>query len=719
MKQEKKKLTFEVIWQKWKEHHIIKYALFLLLGIVLYVSLISNIAPEVIDISLASRAERDIYSPITIVDPEATERAKVQAERDIESVYYKDDSITNSQIRKLDSTFSKVKEIVSTEEIGREQKLSKLGEVIVPKLEEDHLSVFIDYPLEDIETLRRITTSVVHEIMDSGVNQKSNGLQLALQRVDDSLMLSTLDTRLKTVSREMARGSIVPNFVINAEETSRLRQEARDNVPNVLIREGDLLIAAGEVVSYDAFRKIKLVGLHEETANMRPYIALAIFVLIIILFIGYYIAYSDLNIQKNNTTLLMYVVIFLICILFMKIMNFFQHLDYSGIAYLTPIACGTMLVTMLIHQRLAIFTSFIFGIIGAIMLNGTVSGSFDYQYGLVLTISSAAGAFFLGKATRKTKILQAGFVVAFISMIAVLMISLFSQVPLGWLELGQLLSFGFLSGIFAAILTIGLMPFFEAAFRILSPMKLIELSNPNQPLLRKLLIEAPGTYHHSVMVANLAEAGAEAIGANGLLARVASYYHDVGKTKRPHFFIENQMNMENPHDKIAPHLSKTIITAHGKDGAQMLKEHKLPKPIQDVAEQHHGTTLLKYFYHKAKEDSESEVRESDFRYPGPKAQFKESAIIGIADSIEAAVRSLSKPSPERIENLVRSIIQDRLEDGQFNECDLTLKELDLIAKAICETLQGIFHSRIEYPEDKEKGKNSGTYYAKSKDKEAL
>jgi putative nucleotidyltransferase with HDIG domain len=199
------------------------------------------------------------------------------------------------------------------------------------------------------------------------------------------------------------------------------------------------------------------------------------------------------------------------------------------------------------------------------------------------------------------------------------------------------------------------------------------------------------------MVANLAESACEAIGGNGLLARVGCYYHDIGKTKRPQFFIENQMNIENPHDKLPPLTSKNIIIAHATDGADMLRKHKMPKEIVDIAEQHHGTTLLKYFYHKAKQNG-ADVKEADFRYPGPKAKTKEIAVIGIADSVEAAVRSMSRPTPEQIEGLVRNIIADRLQDGQLSDCDITLKELETVAFTLCETLKGIFHSRIEYPE---------------------
>lgn len=201
------------------------------------------------------------------------------------------------------------------------------------------------------------------------------------------------------------------------------------------------------------------------------------------------------------------------------------------------------------------------------------------------------------------------------------------------------------------------------------------------------------------MVANLAEGACEAIGANGLLARVASYYHDIGKTKRPSFFIENQMNMSNPHDRLTPEQSRDIIITHTTEGAEILKAHRMPKEIVDVAVQHHGTSFLKFFYHKAKEMGK-DVSENDFRYPGPKPQTKEIAVISIADSVEAAVRSMANPTMEKIEQLVKNIIKDKLNDGQLSDCDLTFKELTIIEKTLLETLHGIFHNRIEYPEIK-------------------
>ena len=687
-------------WLKAKDNHLVRFFLFACFGIVLYGLMMGNIAPEVVEVSIGSRAEQDIVSPVTIIDEEATERARERAAREVSPVYTQDNSITDNQIRNLDRTFAQIKEIVSSE-LALDEKETQLREVIPYELPEEAYQLFLNYPVNEIETLGAITKSIVHEIMYAGVEEQGSSLQQALQKVNESLILSSLNSSERLVAREMARASIIPNYVFNQEETERLRQEARDRVRDVEIREGDILVYEGEFITSETYRKLGLVGLLSETANIYPYFGLALLIILFLAFLGFFISTSSLDIRKNNIQLFMYLLIFILNTVLIKIVSIGQTLQYTGLGFVAPVAFATMLITMLIHQRLAIFSSFLFGVIAAILLNAESTQNFDITYGLVTMFSCAAGAFFLGNATRKRNILQAGFVVSAITAVAIVTATFLKNAFVGWFELSIYVAFGVLSGLLASVLTIGLMPFFEAAFGILSPMKLIELSSPNQPLLRKLLVEAPGTYHHSVMVANLAEAAAEAVGANGLLARVGAYYHDIGKTKRPHFFIENQMNMGNPHDKIAPHLSKTIITAHATDGAQMLKEAGLPKVIQDIAEQHHGTTLIKYFYHKAKE-LDPDVLESEFRYAGPKAQFKESAIVGIADSIEAAVRSLAKPSPERIENVVRGIIKDRLEDGQFDECDLTLKELDQIARAICETLQGIFHSRIEYPEEKDK-----------------
>ena len=349
---------------------------------------------------------------------------------------------------------------------------------------------------------------------------------------------------------------------------------------------------------------------------------------------------------------------------------------------------------------MAFCASIVFTICGGYIFGGgeASTGPFNYNMALFILFSSLAGAM-AWKGKQRLKILESGLFISVINILTVAALIFLKSGSIHVLDAGIQAGYAILSAFLATVLATGLIPFFEAGFNILSPMKLIELSNPNHPLLRKILVEAPGTYHHSVMVANLAERACEVIGANGLLARVAAYYHDLGKTKRPRFFIENQMNGINPHDKISPHLSKTIIMAHPYDGAKMLREYKLPKEIIDIAEQHHGTSLIKFFYYKAMEIGGDSVLEKDFRYPGPKAQSKEAAVVELADSVEAAVRSMKHPTPEKIEALILSIFNYILEDGQFDECDLTMKELHLVRQSLFETLNGVFHSRIEYPEE--------------------
>ncbi len=256
------------------------------------------------------------------------------------------------------------------------------------------------------------------------------------------------------------------------------------------------------------------------------------------------------------------------------------------------------------------------------------------------------------------------------------------------------------NGVLCGVFTIGFLPYLEGFFGLVTPVKLIELSNPNQPLLRELLVKAPGTYHHSIMVANLAEAAVEEVGGDSLLARVGAYYHDVGKVRRPYFFIENQMGGENPHDKLAPNLSAIIITAHVKDGADLARSHRLPEKVVRFILEHHGTSLVSYFYNRAAEEQPAEdLMEENFRYEGPRPGTKESAVVMLADTAEAAVRSMTRPSPARIDALVRKLIRAHLFEGQLDQADLSLRDLDRVADVFVKVLTGVFHGRIEYPED--------------------
>lgn len=719
MKAVEKRLSIDRVkwWDRIRDHPYIRNALFIVIGIFLYVLMLGNVIPETVEIRLSQIADQDIRSPLTVEDKQATIERRNEAMDAIGPVYELKREYAQNQVIKVNDIFELVIKVRADEEVMEE---AETEEEIEEMSDEERLAMQLDLVKEELydgtnniseETLlsllqatdhqlniaREATANAVYEVMSEQVRMRD--LTEAKEEVQSQLVVSMVNSELAEAMIEIAQFAIVPNYIYDAEATERLRQEASSSVEPVLISEGQLIVKEGEIVSHEIYEQLRLVGLLDDSLNVYPYIGLAFIVLLIVGALAHFVNETGTSLSKNNNHLLMYTLIFMVTVIIMKMTSFLEALEITGISFIVPVSIGAMLITLLIHPRIAFFTSIIFAVVGSVLFSDESAGNFHFIYGVYILLSSFAGAYFLSKSTRITRILLAGLFVSMINIIAVIGLLFIKGVQNDWFSLGIHVGFAFLSGFIAAVLTIGLLPFFETGFGILSTTKLIELSNPNHPLLRKILVEAPGTYHHSVVVGNLAEAASETIGENGLLARVGAYYHDLGKTRRPHFFIENQMKMENPHDKISPQLSKTIIIAHPYDGAELLREHRMPKEIIDIAEQHHGTSLLKYFYHKANEQSEQPIPESQFRYPGPKAQTKVAAIVGIADSVEAAVRTLQKPTPNKIEALVRKIIRDRLEDGQFDESDLTLRELDQIAISICETLQGTFHHRIEYPED--------------------
>lgn len=323
----------------------------------------------------------------------------------------------------------------------------------------------------------------------------------------------------------------------------------------------------------------------------------------------------------------------------------------------------------------------------------------DFDQGFFVTYSVAflLSTYLMNNIKNRTTLINAGVQLGVTKLLIVILINMFLREEAVYtiIKGGEML----LSGIFSGMLTIALLPYFERTFNILTPFKLIELGDLSHPLLRELSVNAPGTFHHSMLVATLSENAAEAIGANAIFTRVASYYHDIGKMKRPNFYVENQQGGTNPHTKLTPSMSNLIITSHTRDGVEMAKEYGIPREIRDIMVEHQGTTLLAYFYNKAKKGNPT-VQEEDFRYSGPKPRTKESAIIMLADSIEAAVRSLDEKTPITIEKMIRKILSSKIEDNQLSEANLTFKEIEIIIKTFTKVLMGIHHVRIKYPGQK-------------------
>jgi cyclic-di-AMP phosphodiesterase PgpH len=697
-----------------------RIVLFLLLGVVLFMTLYSNVKPEKLNIHLFSIAEQTIRSPITVEDKESTEAKKKDAENQVHDIYVLNKRISQNRIDLVTSIFNSAIEV--NEEIANERKVAQKdsaspttdeGETIVSedeklkrfkvKLSNDITNELPDSVLlelllstkDELTIARDLSITAINNVMNTRI--PAHDVENAKKRVEEELKYTSLDTSLKNATTQLGRYAVIQNEFYDPEATEEMRKKTVENVEPVKILQGQIIVEEGQLISRDIYRQLGLVGVLDNERFIQPFVGLALLIFLLLASLYYYFYNLDEKKEMKHTHLMQFSLIFILSILIMKVISLIDVLEYADLVYIFPAAVGAMLIRILINESLAVLVTIITAICGSIIFNEGVSGSVHMTVGIYILCSCLAGIMFMSNNHHRSKIFMGGLFVAVVNVIVIFSLAFIRNEQYDFKEIGVTIIIALMSGILSAVLTIGLLPFFEAGFGILSSMSLIELSNPNHPLLKKILTEAPGTYHHSIMVANLAESACEAIGANGLLARVGCYYHDIGKTIRPKFFIENQMNIENPHDRLPPEASKNIIMSHVTDGAELLRKHRLPKEIVDIAEQHHGTTLLKYFYYKVKQSGE-EVTEDEYRYPGPKAQTKESAIAGIADSVEAAVRSMSQPTPEQIEELVRKIISDRLQDNQFNECDLTFKELEKVTNSLCESLKGIFHSRIEYPE---------------------
>ncbi|MDA1474795.1 HD family phosphohydrolase [Bacillus changyiensis] len=677
----------------------------------MFILLFVHVRPESLDLDLFSISENTIYAPATVEDQQATATKKQEASEEVPDQYTLKKEYSDNRVDLVSSIFEIIKEVKKENGNGSEKEQvksveDKLTSDVTDSLSEKSVQKLLNASDGELSMTQDSVITAVNDVMSKEI--PAGKLESAREQVTKELKSNSIPSKLKSAANEIARFAIIPNYVYDPNKTEQKRQEAEDSVQQIQIKQGQILVEENELIDREVYRKLELTGLLSGANMYKPIGGLLLLIgLFIAVLIYYFEKQHDSNRLSKTKSLMLFSLVTAIVLIVMEVISLFQELEFSHIGYLVPIAMGAMLIKLLIHERLAILASMILSICGSMMFNQGVTGTFNYGIGTYFLISSIAGILLLGKHNARAKILQAGLFVSFINIVVMFTLQLIQNAAQSGLEIGTNIVMGVVSGIGSSVLVLGFMPFFESGFGILSTMRLLELSNPNHPLLRKILTETPGTYHHSVMVANLAEAACEAVGAKGLLARVGAYYHDIGKTKRPQYFIENQMNIDNPHDKLSPQLSKNIIIAHTIDGAEMLRAHNMPKELIDIAEQHHGTSLLKFFFHKAKEKGD-QMTEEEFRYPGPKPQSKEAAIISVADSVEAAVRSMHNPNLERIEKLVRGIISDKLQDGQFDECDLTLKELHTVATTICETLKGIFHSRIEYPEvnSKQKVKNT-------------
>ena len=523
---------------------------------------------------------------------------------------------------------------------------------------------------------------------------------------------------------ELARNMIRSNFEIDLAITRKKKSLVKDKVKSYVLKQfriGEPIVRKGDTLQpwhaiavqrhYEQLRKLGLV----ENPYTRLQISLAIFLFILLTMTVIY-RFAKKNVhtfgrRAKDVVLIGGVLTFSVLMFSLAIVmarglaGADLAIPPEAILFCVPVAFGAMMVRLFVNTESALIYIVLLVILVALQFRDPRSFAiqgidifFTTPYVLYVFISGIVGAAAIGSIKQRTQLWKASMVNSGVNIVTIFVLSLFKDSPFT-LDLGKMLLGGALSGILAATLLVALTPIVEHLLKYTTDIKLLELGNLNAPIFHELLTRAPGTYHHSVIVGNLSESAAEQVGANGLLCRVAAYYHDLGKMKNPKYFAENQEKGENPHDRLKPQMSALIIKAHVKDGKEKAKELKLHDDICDVAFQHHGTSLIRYFYHRAQQQAkEGEIiAEDDFRYPGPKPQTREAGILMLADTTEAAAKSLPDPSPARLKGLVQKVINGHFTDGQLDECELTLKDLDKIAAAFIRILNGIYHVRPEYP----------------------
>ena len=534
--------------------------------------------------------------------------------------------------------------------------------------------------------------------------------------IDDALQGARVaidNASLRDAITEAAQALVEPNTEYNESATLSKRQRARDSVADQMVREqfreGQTIVDEGRIFTDRDYRILQEMEAGDDGYGATQ-IVIGVTLLALLVLISTY-GFGRRNIrqfQPSPRDLVFLATTLLIMLLLTRVGTAVSHalaeqsttIDLEGWYLLIPVAAGGMLIRLVLDSEHAVMFTLLFA-----LFVGVIAGT-SLFFAIYTIVGTLVGITMVQQVKHRMALMWSGLAVGGVNAMTVLGYLLLQGELLQAATFYHLL-FSIGGGVAAGFFILAVLPVFESIFGYTTDIKLLELANLNQPALRELILRAPGSYHHSMMVGSLCEAAAEAIGANALLARVGSYYHDIGKANNPQYFAENQKAGQNPHDKLKPNMSALIIKAHVKDGLDMARRHRLPQQIQDFIAEHHGDSLIAYFYHKAKEAEDPnipEVKEEDYRYPGPRPQSRETAICLLADGVEAASRAMPNPTPARLRGLVKKMIHRAFSDGQLDECDLTLQDLNKIGDAFNRILTGIYHQRPEYPDDKKKAK---------------
>ena len=687
-----------------------------------------NVKPTTYTVELNQVAKETIRAPRTLEDKAQTEKNQQIAMDAVSDVLVFDQERMTKQLTNIQQFFQAIKsvaskasaEIIKTDQSNTsEESVTRVAttqervQYFKKSLEKENQSIrefaifipdkYISQLLqannEQLASYEKTLKSVVETQMKNPISEST--VTKAQEEAKKTLFYSDFSDTERDLLGQLVSVSVIVNNVVDKEATQKAKDAAKAAVTPVKILQGQVLIQEGHVISNQEIRLIELFGLSNGQRNYHELFSYLLFLTGIIVFLAVYF-YKPTQTDKQNpsdtaSALTVFSLVFVAGVFVLKILALVQHRGVEHIGLVFPIAGFIYLLYRLTKSlRLTIFSIVLMPIFSWYFFSQSTNSLHLILTTVFLSIIAWIGILNEKMWSTQTWIKRFIKYLLYPVLLGVPFV-LYSNYEFQTQQTMLVFLFLLLSGFLSFLLPVILMPYLSYVFEDSSVLLWAELSNPNQPLLKDLITKAPGTYHHSLMVANISANCVEAIGGDSQLARVACYYHDIGKLEHPFFFIENLPgHMESPHNMISAEESAQIIFNHVTKGVEILTQHQLPQAVIDICAQHHGTTLMKYFYAEALKNN-PDVKEEDFRYPGPKPQTKEAAIINIVDSAEAATRAMKEPTLEKVEALVHSIIVNRLEDEQFVECDITMKEIAIVEKMIVTSLNGTFHSRIEYP----------------------
>ena len=685
--------------------------------------MLDAVAPQKYRVEVGEIAQSTIYATRRVTDQVSYEAARNAAEDSVGAIYRIDDEKRVRVIDAVKKDFSRVKDARaqaiaqrndwleknpgSTVEqhqfsskfismlMGNLSDISSHASTANERLNEDDMLVIINTNLQDIDAVEAFIIARINGVMAAGLSDEKlpgerNEIIAALNKNE---AYSAVNSVIKKVARLILKKDLSANYSIDATATDEAKLAAANGVKKegFVISKNDPIVRSGEIVTQAHIAMLEELGMLEnENVDIKLYLGVALLTLTVLLILGFYIAVYEPKMIQTPKKVLMLAILTVLSVLY-------SALIYPYRPGLAQIAICTVLVAVLLKPRVALVSNMALSVLlGVMATSGEAAQSQGVSTLIVSLIAGTAAVYLCKKPMHRMRIMLSGLVIGVTGGLTSVFIGMVFSSEIETVLLSAL--WPALAGAISAVLCVGTLPVWEAVFDVLTPTKLLEITNPNQPLLRRLAIEAPGTHHHSIVVANLAESGAQAIGADIMLTRAGAYYHDVGKLAAPEAYTENQdEKLKSFHSMLLPAESAAIIRMHPTEGYELAQKYKLPKEICNIILEHHGTTLVGYFYAKALEMFD-DVNRADFMYPGPKPRSKEAAIIMLADSAEAAVRSLPDKSPECVREKINQILNDRISDGQFDECDISMLELRKLAAEFTQALSGVHHSRIEYPD---------------------